>query len=537
MMKALHAICFIFLLSSISYSQNTVGVLKNDAASYNGYTLFSPLFSNNTYLINNCGEIINQWDTGSRPSASVYLLENGNLLTTGRVDNDVINLAGVGGKIALYNWDGQLLWEYVYSDDTKSQHHDVYPLPNGNFLMLAATVMTEAEAIQAGRNPALLVDGMLFNEQILELEPIGKTEANIVWEWNINDHLIQDFDATKDNFGNVSENPQLLDINYEIVANGGANWLHVNSIQYNEELDQIVFSSRNLSEIFIIDHSTSTKEAELHTGGTYGMGGDFLFRWGNPESYDNGDSNDRTLFSQHYPHWIPEGLIDEGKLMIFNNGVTFSSLDIISPTTTAPGIYAYDNGFGPSSAEWSYTDPVDPTLFYSSILSGGQRLPNGNTLICSGFTGNFFEITPDNEIVWEYINPDTALGILNQTETPSLNAVFRAMRYPTDYAAFDGKDLTPGDPVELNFNIDFCSILAVEDYTVSQFEIYPNPTSDFITVNSENTVDYVDVYTIMGTRLDRVYSNRIDMRAYASGVYYLKITAGQSSITKKLIKN
>ena len=164
-MKNITLILTIFSCITLN-SQNTLGILKNDSESYNGYTLFSPLFSHNTYLINNCGEIINKWDTGARPAASVYLLENGNLLTTARVDNEEITLGGVGGKIALYSWEGTLIWEYVYSTTEVSQHHDVYPLPNGNFLMLAVTTMSEAEAIQAGRNPLYLPDGKLYNEQI-----------------------------------------------------------------------------------------------------------------------------------------------------------------------------------------------------------------------------------------------------------------------------------------------------------------------------------------------------------------------------------
>src|SRR5690606_24076113 len=128
--------------------------------------------------------------------------------------NTDIAFGGTGGRIEKYDWDGNSIWSYNYSSSTMVQHHDIYPLPNGNILILAATIMSNAEAIQAGRNPAQLVDGNLFNEQVVELQPIGTNTANIVWEWNIKDHLIQDFDATKDNFGDVANNPQRLDINF-----------------------------------------------------------------------------------------------------------------------------------------------------------------------------------------------------------------------------------------------------------------------------------------------------------------------------------
>ena len=225
------------------------------------------------------------------------------------------------------------------------QHHDIYPLPHGNILVLAATIMTNAEAVQAGRNPANLVDGNLFNEQIVELQPVGNNSANIVWEWNIKDHLIQDFDGSKDNFGSVESNPQLLDINFLGSLSGINNWLHVNSIQYNADLDQIVLSSRHMNEIYIIDHSTSTAEAATSSGGIYNKGGDFLYRWGNPQAYRQGDQNDQKLFGQHYPHWIPNGLADAGKLILFNNGFSrtpsFSEVFILDPPTDSPGFYKH----------------------------------------------------------------------------------------------------------------------------------------------------------------------------------------------------
>ena len=540
-MKKLLYFLSLFITLSI-YSQNTIGTLRNDPGSYNGYTLLYPNNSNNTYLINNCGEVVHQWTSTYTPAASAYLLENGDLLKTGKIANSDITFGGVGGKIELFDWDNNLLWEYTYSSTTVSQHHDIYPLSNGNILMLAVSTMTEAEAIQAGRNPSLLSEGKLFNEQILELEPVGTNQVNVVWEWNIKDHVVQDLDATKDNFGVVSDNPQLLDINFLNNNNPQANWLHINSIQYNESLDQIVLSSRRLSEIYIIDHSTTTAQAATNSGGIYGKGGDILYRWGNREAYDKGTDVDRTLDSQHYPHWIPDGLTDAGKLMIFNNGNTrgYSSVDIINPPTSSPGIYVYDdtNGYGPAVAEWIYTTPTPSDLF-SSILSSGQRLPNGNTLICDGNSGYFLEIDPSNTIVWEYVNPDTSDGILSQGEIPSLNNyTFRARKFPIDFPAFFGRDLTPGDPIELNPDLSECNILNTPEFVLDALSIYPNPASNFLNINTNNVIDKVEFYDIVGKLvLNSKYTNTIDIAHLSDGLYLVRIYSGNQSITKKIIKN
>lgn len=530
------------------YSQNTIGIINNDFQnSYEGYTLLAPLSSTETYLINNCGQVINQWSSTYKPGASAYLLENGNLLRTGKIDNDDITFGGVGGKIELYDWDGNLLWDYTHSSSLITQHHDIYPMPNGNILMIAVETMTQAEAELEGRDPSKIQEGKIFNEQILELQPVGTNQANIVWEWNFNDHLIQDFDNTKNNYGVVSENPQLADFNYISNPNdtGNANWLHINSVQYNEDLDQIIFSSRNLNEIYIIDHSTTTAEAASNSGGIYGKGGDFLYRWGNKEAYDFGTINDRTLVGQHYPHWIPESFVDGGKIMIFNNGnlleTPHSSIDIIEPSQSSPGFYDFDDtdGFLPNVAEWRYTAPV-VTDFYSSILSSGQRLPNGNTLICDGDSGYFFELDSNNNIVWEYINPVSNSGILTQGDTPATNLVFRAIKFSPDYTAFDGKDLTPGDPIELNFDISNCQLLNVEKYDkLSQVKIIPNPASKNISIATDLDIDKIEIFDTLGKNVvSKKYEQEIiNVEALNSGIYFIKIYSGNKIGIKKFIKN
>ena len=542
-MKGRLFLIFIIFKGLLVFGQNTVGILTNAQESYNGYTLFSPNNSTESYLINNCGEVVHQWTSTFTPGASVYLLDNGNLLRTGKIPNDDITFGGVGGKIELFDWDNNLLWDYTYSSTLVSQHHDIYPLPNGNVLMLAVSTMTQAEAIAAGRDPSLILDGKVFNEQIVELEPIlGTNTANIVWEWNIKDHLIQDYDNAQANFGVISDHPELLDFNFLNNNNGNANWLHFNSIQYNETLDQIILSSRLLSELYIIDHSTTTAEAASHSGGTYGKGGDLLYRWGNPISYDMGDAADQTLFSQHYPHWIPDGLNDAGKIMVFNNGnsIRFSSADIFTPPTTSPGVYEYDmtNGYGPTAYDWTYVDPIDPENFFSSILSSAQRLPNGNTLICDGDSGYFFELDQSNNIVWEYINPDTANGILSQGDAPSANFVFRALKFSPDFSAFVGRDLTPGNPIELNPDLSECNLLGVDDFALNNLKIYPNPASNEIHIDYHSTIDSISIFNVLGERISyHTHTNFIDISTFQSGVYFLKVGSENKSITKRFIKH
>ena len=539
-------ICILLIFSNLTLicQVNTLGTISLTEEAYDGYTLFSS--HKNTFLINNCGQVINQWSSDYLPGHSVYILPNGNLIRAGRKDTSTITFGGVGGIVEMFDWDGNLVWEFIYSNDEQRLHHDIYPMPNGNILVLAATVMSNEETLQAGRNPNLVSGaGILYNEQILEIKPIGTNDYSIEWEWNFKDHLIQDYDDTKNNYGVIDEHPEKLDFNFLNDRIPAENWLHVNSIQYDETLDQIVISSRNLSELYIIDHSTTAEEATGETGGTYGKGGDFLYRWGNSAAYGQGNEDDRTLFGQHFPHIIKPGLKDEGKIILFNNGTdrepVFSEVMILSAPTTSPGIYSYDpdSSYGPQTAEFTYSSNEDND-FTSGILSGAIRLPNENLLICDGNSGRLFEINSTNDIVWNYIIPmnNTTGEISSQGDVlESGNSTFRGIKYSTDYEGFTGKDVTPGDPIESNFNLNTCLSLSTDNLLNDKIIIYPNPVEDLIHINTGLTILEVEIYDVLGKRLNFIKLNnrKIDITNANKGIYVLKIKTEIGIITKKII--
>ena len=527
----------------ICKSQNELGTILNTDNSYSGFTLFS--INTKTFLINNCGEVINEWQTSYLPGNAVYLLENGNLLRAGKTDTNDINFGGVGGRIELFNWEGNLLWSINYDTPDYRQHHDIFPMPNGNILILAATVIEQDEAIQLGRDPSLISNQKLYNEQIIEIEPVGTNAYNTIWEWNVKNHLIQDFDVSKSNFGDISLNPQLLDINFLNSQPVSSNWLHFNSIQYNELLDQIVISSRNLSEIYIIDHSTTTAEAASSIGGTYNKGGDFLYRWGNPQSYNQGTETDRKLYGQHYPHWIPNGFNDENKIILFNNGngrtPSFSEVYIINPPILTNGSYDYtpNTSYLPLNPDYIYTNSDD---FYSSILSSAQRLSNGNTLICEGRTGEVFEIDSNENIVWKYVVPvNNATGnIIQPTDNPPLNNLtFRAIKYSTSYPAFIGRDLTPSPPIEGN-NSNNCGLLSVTENQIlnKSIKLFPNPVKNILNIEYEDTIEIVEIYNLLGKKLRSLTGNSksINLEDLSAGIYLVKIYSVNGNISKKIVK-
>jgi hypothetical protein len=106
-------------------------------------------------------------------------------------------------------------------------------------------------------------------------------------------------------------------------------------------------------------------------------------------------------------------------------GMSFSRVVEVNPKT--------------GEIEWEYRGNP-PNSFYSFFASGCQRLPNGNTLICESINGRLFEVTPDKEKVWEYINPFYSKSPRGSELS---NQVFRAYRYGHDYAGIKGRDLNP----------------------------------------------------------------------------------------------
>ena len=394
-----------------------VGLIRNDPGAYRGYTLLSPLSSRTTYLIDMDGRVVNSWATDATPSSLAYLLPNGNLLRASVwAGAPISGVAGGGGRIQELTWDGKPVWDFTYGTATRIPHHDFTRLPNGNILLVVQDRRSPEEALAAGRIASSIQGGAVHADSLVEIRPTGPTSGEVVWEWHVWDHLIQDHDRTKANFGDVAAHPERIDVNYNIAADRRANsdWTHFNAVAYNEKLDQVVVSLRNFSEIWIIDHSTTTKEAVGTTGGRSGRGGDLLFRWGNPRTYRAGTAADQRLFGQHDAHWIPEGLPGAGNLLLYNNGDTrpdarYSSVEQLVLPMDANGRYQrLPNGqFGPEKPVWSYTAP-NKTDFYSVNISGAMRLRNGNTLICAGAPGIIFEVTSAGSVVWQYNLPSFA---------------------------------------------------------------------------------------------------------------------------------
>lgn len=428
---------------------------------FEGYTLYNPHNSRTTYLLDMDLNRIHVWDNNGRGGYSVYLLENGNLLRPVQINNARLRGAAYSGLIQEIDWDGRIMWEFEYSSATYIAHHDIEPMPGGSILLIAWEVKTAAEALQAGRRRGT----QIWPDHIIEVACVDDQGGEIIWEWHAWDHLIQDYDPQRDNYGVVEDHPELIDVNLgDVGGMGGGDWLHINGISYNPDRDEIVISSHYLDEIFVIDHSTTTEEAAGHEGGNRGMGGDILYRWGNPGNYRA--QGEQYFDVVHCSWWIPDGLPGEGNILAFNNGEGARESGIIEiiPPYDEDGNYVIEPGqaFGPAEPVLVYSDGRN---FYSNHLGGCQRLPNGNTLITESTEGHIFEISDEGEVLWEF---DDRLQIA------------RSLRYALDYPGlYVLNQLEPGEIVINEFLADNDTTHADQDGEFDGWvELYNNSDVD-----------------------------------------------------------
>lgn len=530
---------------NVKSQTRTVGLTQYQETNHQkGYYLLSPMVNGvkNSYLLDDCGRVVNTWIGGGMPGTACILGQDGSLIRTVSVFNPYMAL-GCGGIIEKFDWAGNRTWCWVLHDSNQSLHHDITELPNGNILAIVWERKTSEETETYGRKFPLGRTDILA-ERIIEIQPIDTNDAEIVWEWSIMDHLVQNIDAKKPGFGEPNQHPELLDINYYETSDLGRDWLHINGIDYNPSLDQIVFTSRSLGEFFVIDHSTNVIEASGHSGGRWGKGGDFLYRWGNPVGYGRGSTTDRQLFVPHHAHWIKPGLPHAGKFLVFNNGQgrpdgNYSTVDMVTPPMDINHEYTIEpsKAYMPVSAVQKYK-AKNPATFYSQVVCGSYMLQNGNLLTTDGLKGTAFEADSNNNIIWSYVNPHSSTGIKSQGETPGINTVFRYEFYPINFPGFNGKNLTPGAELESNpYTKRLCDVnnIGINPVGAAKAIINPNPAEDFTFILAE-TVEKGNIYNTAGRCVGTFSGNRIDLSRFKPGIFTLSFVADGKLHTEKLLK-
>ena len=347
-----------------------VGLRGHDAArAFPGFTRFAPDGKpdrKTVYLIDMQGTVAHPWEMPFAVGLTAFLTDRGTLVYNGFVPNP--RRAGMTfvGGVVM-----EVDWKGRVLCELKhpDHHHDGIRLRNGNVLLICAKPLSEeiASRIRGGRPGTEGDNGTIYGDYLVEMTVSGAP----VWEWRCWEHL----DPVADGITAVQDERDA--------------WPMANGVSEMPD-GNILLSFRANSTVVMI---------ERRTGAVY-------WKLGAP-----------PLSGQHAPHLLPNG-----HLLLFDNAphrldhsFPFSRVIEIDPAT--------------KEIVWKYQDnPV--WNFYSPRISNAQRLPNGNTLINEGSFGRFFEVTPEGDVVWEYVNPHFVGPPKAQH-----NRVARAYRYSAEQIA------------------------------------------------------------------------------------------------------
>ena len=434
---------------------------------WSGYTLFgTEVESEGTVLVDMNGNVVKQWKDICQEEHPPKLLKGGYLAGArrpspekkGRVWGDPNST-----DFVVVDWDGKVVrklpnagyhHDYQFEGSPAGYHSPGMEVDNykGKILILTNKFV---------ENPKI-TGKVLMDDHLIEVDKDGK----IVWEWLGNEHF-EEFNFPPEMLETMRKYPTFS--MSRTPGMKGGDWIHVNSASYlgpnkwyaedpakyrmfNPE--NIIISCRQTNSSHIIEKATGKIVWQI--GPLYYPDTPWLF---NGVEVKKAYKNLEQIIGQHHTHMIPKGLPGEGNIMIYDNG------GYAGYGPRNPGAHF---GWSDARRDYSRVLEIDPrTLeivwehsakqmglrnkyqFYSDYVSSAQRLPNGNTLITNGAVGQMQEVTPDHEIVWEYISPYYTV------ENGNYNLVYRAYRIPYDYIPQlqKPKELPVIPPDRVNFRI------------------------------------------------------------------------------------
>jgi hypothetical protein len=410
--------------------------IYNPKKSWSGYTLF-PARQTGVALVDMNGNVVRFWK--ELHGFPAKLLPGGHVLgSRGRRDANYGFMDGI--DLIQADWEGNIVWkfeEYDYIEDPgiegrwmARQHHDYQREGNpvGYYVPGMEPKVSSGNTLILGHKNienSPVTDKMLLDDVIYEVN----WEGEIVWEWICSDHF-KELNFSEEAKNTLYRNPTM------VVGEGVmADWMHINSMStlgpnhWYENGDQrfhpdnIIFDARQSNIIAIIDKQTGNIVWQI--GPDYDS---------SPELRAMG-----WIIGQHHAHMIPKGLPGEGNILVFDNGgfAGYGAPNPGSPKGHNNALRDFSRviEFDPvtlkvvwqfSYEEAGYLGRMNNYRFYSPLISSAQRLPNGNNLITEGSAGRVIEVTPEYEIVWEYISPYFGKDGIS-------NFVYRAYRVPYEW--------------------------------------------------------------------------------------------------------
>lgn len=402
--------------------------IYDPSRAWSGYTVLSPLSTQAVIVIDMNGNVVKRWDGFVNSAGGPARVFPGGGVVAANGNNPPRQESR---EIIARDFDGRVLWRFDHNQQIQTadgqttwalrQHHDWqrddfpagYYSPEGMPAIQGGQGVKTLVLTHINHSRPNVADTPLEDDRLIELNAKG----DIVWEWVASDHV--------EEFGFSAAARSAIKAGAgegrgAAAGRGSFDWLHVNAATYvgpnrwfdagdrRFAPDNVIISSRQASFVAIVARD-----------------GKIVWRLGPDFSESKELRAIRQIIGQHHPHLIPKGLPGAGNLLVFDNGGA-SGYGFVTPAAPdGTNSFARANSrvleINPVTLElvWSYNGP----RFYSSNISGAQRLPNGNTLVTEGANGRLFEVASDRKIVWEYMYP--VFGGAQST-----NTVYRGYRIP-----------------------------------------------------------------------------------------------------------
>lgn len=364
------------------------GLTHRDDRSAGGYTLVTPMGGGAMFLLDVDGRIVHRWKPESGSPGYGKMLPGGRVLCRLRGERPG------AGAIAEMDWESNVVWSW----DRRGSHHDFERLPNGNTVAIVSYRLDEEVATKVKGGTERPAEPRAMDGQPMGEETPALRGGRLGGDGMLGDSVLEvNPDGEIVNRWYAHEH---LDFEVEVLCplEGRREWLHANAVHVTPSGD-LLLSFRQTSSVVCIRWPT----------------GEVIWRH-EPSQYSH----------QHNPTITPSGT-----LLVFDNA---------THRTTSRVVEVDLDTF---ESVWVYTG--DPMYSFSSgHISGCERLWNGNTMICEGETGRVFEVTPDKQVCWEWVNP----FLLSYTGRASSSQLFRAHRYAADSPELAGMRIDPGDEIE-----------------------------------------------------------------------------------------
>jgi len=327
----------------------TIGVVHHDPErSQPGVTLYTDARACETHLIDAEGARLQSW-SGSPCYRwdNTVLLPDGDLLVTTREKQGKTPEESDAARFLLrLAWDGTIRWRVPLR-----VHHDVEEMPGGDLL-----AMTHAFRRLLSVHASVPVRDHLITRLSGDGEILDQLS---LWDAGLAADPPLDLQAVR---ARRFEGAREIDLYHS----NSVEWIRETALIGTHPIfraDSVLVCVRNQDVLVMLDWSERR----------------VIWSWGPGELSGPHDAT----------------LLPSGNILTFDNGLGRDWSRVVE--------------LDPRSGEivWEYRSET-PQDFYSRTRGASQRLGNGNTLITESEKGRIFEVTPDGDRVWEFVNPNVS---------------------------------------------------------------------------------------------------------------------------------